>query len=96
MKPVMVTVILLSITGCTLMVKPVETGPAATDPNMLDAVLKPNETWAAQFGDDNTVTLFYNIAVFRNVLANLQNRLNELEKKTQYMPGVEPAPVKDD
>ena len=88
MKTLILTLtIIMLISGCAQPVKPVATDTT----KMSDAVLKPNDIWFEKFGTNDDTVIFFNLAVYKQVLTQLSTRIQVIESKTMYLPDVQKA-----
>ena len=79
MKTLIITLAMIMIvSGCTQPVEPVVTDP--NTPKMTDAVLKPNDIWLEKFGITDDTVIFYNLAVYKQILTQLDARIKALEQ----------------
>ena len=61
--------------------------PTAGEPDQRSALIVPNDQWKEKHGDDLASYQSYNLAVIRNALGQLANRLEAVEDKTALLEG---------
>ena len=94
MRFLIITLTLITLAGCSRTAqKPVVAPIDPSTPKMTDTVLKPNQTWLDKFGESDNTTIFYNLAVYKEIINQFNARINGLEQKTQYLPAPDPVPV---
>jgi len=60
--------------------------PVTDVPQMSDAVLTPNNMWIEKFGPTDDTVIFYNLAVYKQIITQLSSRIMAVEAKTKYLP----------
>ena len=93
MRLLLITITLITLAGCSRTAQKPVVAPIDQHPQHGRHGLKAKSDMAGQFGESDNTTIFYNLAVYKEIINQFNARINGLEQKTKYLPAPDPVPV---